>query len=43
LLTEKGKSILSQLDATWQELSYAINTSKKVADNDTNDQININK
>ncbi|ATP58736.1 PadR family transcriptional regulator [Pedobacter ginsengisoli] len=43
LLTEKGKSILIQLDSTWQELSYAINTSKKVADNDTNNQININK
>jgi PadR family transcriptional regulator PadR len=43
LLTEKGKSILGQLDSTWQELAYAINTSKKVADNETKDQINLNK
>jgi PadR family transcriptional regulator PadR len=28
LLTEAGKSILNQLDTTWQELSYAIETSK---------------
>lgn len=32
VLTPEGKSILNQLDGTWQELSYAINTSKKVAD-----------
>lgn len=29
LLTEAGKSILNQLDTTWQELSYAIETSKQ--------------
>ncbi len=28
VLTEQGRAILSQLDATWQELSHAINTSK---------------
>lgn len=32
VLTSDGKSILNQLDTTWLELSYAINTSKKVAD-----------
>ncbi|WP_276089631.1 PadR family transcriptional regulator [Pedobacter sp. JY14-1] len=28
ILTEEGRQILGQLDATWQELSYAIETSK---------------
>ncbi|TCC95562.1 PadR family transcriptional regulator [Pedobacter hiemivivus] len=35
MLTEDGKAILNQLDTTWQELSYAINTSKKVADQES--------
>lgn len=38
VLTDEGRAILSQLDLTWQELSYAINTSKKVADDQTNIQ-----
>ena len=29
VLTADGKQIISQLDTTWQELAYAIETSKK--------------
>lgn len=43
VLTEDGKTILKQLDYTWQELAYAINTSKKVADQDPKGPINLNK
>ena len=43
VLTEEGKAILSQLDGTWQELAYAIETSKKVSDNKSNTSINLNK
>lgn len=32
VLTPEGKQILSQLDKTWQELAYAISTSKQEAD-----------
>lgn len=32
VLTPEGKQILSQLDKTWQELVYAISTSKQEAD-----------
>ena len=31
VLTEDGKKFLTQLDTTWQELSYAITTSQKGA------------
>ncbi|SDJ28779.1 PadR family transcriptional regulator, regulatory protein PadR [Pedobacter sp. ok626] len=40
MLTEDGKAILKQLDTTWQELAYAINTSKKVADQESKGPIN---
>lgn len=40
MLTEDGKAILKQLDATWQELEYAINTSRKVADQESKGTIN---
>ena len=40
MLTEAGKGILKQLDATWEELSYAINTSRKVADKESKEQTN---
>jgi PadR family transcriptional regulator PadR len=40
MLTEAGKGILKQLDTTWEELSYAINTSRKVADNESKEQTN---
>lgn len=40
MLTEDGKAILKQLDATWQELEYAINTSRKVADQESKGPIN---
>lgn len=44
VLTEEGKNILIQLDATWRELAYAIDTSKKVADDQSNsNQINLTK
>lgn len=39
VLTDDGKTILKQLDNTWQELAYAINTSKKVADQNSKDQL----
>ncbi len=34
-LTDTGKGILKQLDTTWEELSYAINTSRKEADKES--------
>lgn len=34
ILTDTGRGILRQLDTTWEELSYAINTSRKEADNE---------
>ncbi len=40
VLTESGKGILKQLDGTWEELSYAINTSRKVADKESKEQTN---
>ncbi|MNK30314.1 lineage-specific thermal regulator protein [compost metagenome] len=40
MLTEDGKAILKQLDTTWQELAYAINTSKRVADQESKGSIN---
>ena len=40
MLTEDGKTILKQLDTTWQELEYAINTSRKVADQESKGTIN---
>ncbi|WP_316813655.1 PadR family transcriptional regulator [Pedobacter heparinus] len=43
VLTEDGKAILKQLDNTWQELAYAIDTSKKVADQESKGPINLNK
>src|SRR4051794_9820866 len=39
-LTETGKGILKQLDTTWGELSYAINTSKKEADKESKKETN---
>ena len=39
-LTETGKGILKQLDSTWEELSYAINTSRKEADKESKKQTN---
>ncbi|MEQ7798728.1 PadR family transcriptional regulator [Pedobacter sp. ASV1-7] len=35
ILTDTGRGILKQLDATWEELSYAINTSRKEADKES--------
>ncbi|MFA4867010.1 MAG: PadR family transcriptional regulator [Pedobacter sp.] len=35
ILTDTGRGILKQLDTTWEELSYAINTSRKEADNES--------
>ncbi|WEK19759.1 MAG: PadR family transcriptional regulator [Candidatus Pedobacter colombiensis] len=35
VLTEDGKTILKQLDTTWEELAYAITTSRKVADQES--------
>lgn len=43
LLTEEGKAILGQLDHTWQELAYAINTSKKGTAMESETQINLTK
>jgi len=44
VLTQEGKAILHQLDATWQELVYAIETSKKVADNPSdNNTVKVDK
>ena len=43
VLTEEGKAILSQLDHTWQELAYAINTSKKGTTMESETQINLTK
>lgn len=40
MLTDAGKGILKQLDTTWEELSYAINTSRKVADKESKEQTN---
>ncbi|SMC62187.1 PadR family transcriptional regulator [Pedobacter africanus] len=40
MLTEDGKAILKQLDTTWQELEYAINTSRKVADQESKGPVN---
>ena len=40
LLTDDGKSILKQLDSTWEELAYAITTSKKVTDQKSKEQTN---
>lgn len=39
-LTEDGKVILKQLDSTWEELAYAINTSRKVANQESKGLIN---
>jgi len=39
-LTETGKAILKQLDGTWEELAYAINTSRKVTDQESNEPTN---
>lgn len=39
-LTETGKDILKQLDTTWEELAYAINTSKKEADKESQKETN---
>lgn len=39
MLTEDGKAILKQLDTTWQELAYAINTSKSSGSGIKNDQL----
>ncbi|WP_316746323.1 PadR family transcriptional regulator [Pedobacter gandavensis] len=43
LLTPEGTAILSQLDRTWQELAYAITTSKKGTDLESQTQINSTK
>ncbi|MBB2149677.1 PadR family transcriptional regulator [Pedobacter gandavensis] len=43
LLTPEGTAILGQLDHTWQELVYAINTSKKGTDLESENQINLTK
>lgn len=43
LLTPEGTAILSQLDHTWQELAYAITTSKKGTDLESETQINLTK
>ncbi|WP_316823558.1 PadR family transcriptional regulator [Pedobacter gandavensis] len=43
LLTTEGMAILGQLDHTWQELAYAINTSKKGTDLESVNQINLTK
>lgn len=40
MLTEEGKAILKQLDTTWEELEYAINTSRKVAGQESRGPIN---
>jgi PadR family transcriptional regulator, regulatory protein PadR len=40
MLTENGKGILKQLDSTWEELAYAITTSRKVADQESKEQTN---
>lgn len=40
MLTDNGKSILNQLDSTWEELAYAINTSRKVTDQQSKKQTN---
>lgn len=40
MLTDVGKNILKQLDTTWEELSYAINTSRKVADKESKEHTN---
>lgn len=40
MLTENGKGILTQLDSTWEELAYAITTSRKVADQESKEQTN---
>nr|WP_121269462.1 PadR family transcriptional regulator [Pedobacter schmidteae] len=40
MLTAEGKSILKQLDTTWEELAYAINTSRKVADKESKEPTN---
>lgn len=43
LLTPEGTAILGQLDHTWQELAYAINTSKKGTDLESENPINLTK
>lgn len=35
MLTDDGKQMLTQLDKTWQELVFAINTSKQETNNKT--------
>jgi PadR family transcriptional regulator PadR len=39
VLTEDGKSILKQLDTTWQELAYAITTSQHGAQKQSDSQL----
>lgn len=43
VLTTEGRGILGQLDNTWNELSYAIDTSKKGADLNGSTTINLDK
>ncbi|SMC69441.1 PadR family transcriptional regulator [Pedobacter nyackensis] len=39
-LTETGRAILKQLDGTWEELAYAIDTSRKVTDQQSKEPTN---